>query len=242
MGTWLDRYRLAPGPQVWTEMTALGADIRNDAEWLSDATAVARETMRRARRNVELLVELLPSIGYEFNDEPFTPPPANVTGLLDEIEATIGVMPLALRVFFEEVGQVNLVGGHPGWDFDYLDQLVVEAPVDFILSEFEDWDHDRGTDWDRGSLFELPIAPDYLHKADVSGGAPYSVAVPNPGADGLLLWEPHMTTFSNYLRIAYRMGGMPGWQREPALLDEWALPDAPPPPELVEVARRLLAL
>jgi len=242
MGTWLDRYRRNPGPQVWAEMTALGEDIRKDAEWLSDATAVARETMRRARRNVELLVELLPSIGYEFGDEPFTPPPANAAGLLDEVEATIGVLPLALRVWLEEVGQVNFVGAHPGWKFEYLDQLVVEAPVDYILSEYEAWDHDRGTEWDRGALFEIPIAPDYLHKADVSGGAPYALSVPNGGADGLLLWEPHLTTFSNYLRIAFRMGGMPGWQDEPALHDEWALPNAPPPSELVEVARRLLKI
>ncbi len=242
MGRWLERYERGQRPQVWTEMTALGADIRGDVEWLSDARGVARETMRRARQNVELLVELLPSIGYEFSGEPFIAAPADASGAIDEVEATIGVMPLALRAFFEQVGRVDLVGRHPGWSFEYLDQLVVDAPPDFVLSEHEAWDHDRDSEYDRGSAFEIPIAPDYLHKADVSGGMPYGMAVPNGGADGLLLWEPHQTTFSNYLRIAFRMGGMPGWQREPALLDEWALPDSPPPRELVEVARRLLAI
>jgi len=40
-----------------TQLESRGAD---------DVRAVVRETMRRARRNVERLVELLPGIGYEF--------------------------------------------------------------------------------------------------------------------------------------------------------------------------------
>ena len=85
-------------------------------------------------------------------------------------------------------------------------------------------------------------SPDYLHKANVSGGTPYGIAIPNPGADGLLRWEPHQTTFVNYLRIAFRLGGMPGWQREPALLEEWALPSEAPPRWLLTLGEQLLAL
>jgi hypothetical protein len=149
---------------------------------------------------------------------------------------------LSLRLWFEEVGQVDLTGRHPAWEFEYPDPLVVDAPVDYILSEFEAFEHDRGTEWDRGSLFEIPIAPDYLHKANISGGAPYSLAVPNAGVDGMLLWEPHQTTFVNYLRIAFAMGGMPGWQRFPALVEEWALPKGPAPSELSEIASQLVRL
>lgn len=242
MGRWLERYQDGQCSQVWTEMTSLGADIRSDDESLADAKAVGRETMRRVRANVEQLVELLPGIGFEFEREPFIPPSENASQELDELERTIGRMPLALRLWFEEIGEVDLVGRHPAWDFDYPDPLVVQAPVGYVLSEFEEFEHDRGTEWDRGSAFEVPIAPDYLHKADVSGGMPYSMAVPNAGADGLLLWEPHQTTFVNYLRIAFAMGGMPGWQRHPALLEDWASPPSAPPSELVAIARRLLAL
>jgi hypothetical protein len=227
---------------VWAEMTSAGADLRSDAAAWEDARAVARETMRRARANVERLVELLPSIGYEFSEEPFVPPPPDVGAQLDSLAARIGLLPLALRAWFEEVGQVNLVGRHPGWEFAYPDPLVVEAPVDFVLSEFEDWLEDRGTEWDQGSVFELPIAPDFLHKADVSGGAPYSLAVPNAAADGLLLWESTQTTFVNYLRLAFQAGGMPGWFRRPGELDDWALPPSAPPPELADIAARLLPL
>lgn len=66
---------------------------------------------------------------------------------------------------------------------------------------------------------------------------PYAIAVPNPAADTLLLWEVHQTTFVNYLRA---MGGMPGW--EPALLEDWALPQQAPPAWLLELGRKLLPL
>jgi hypothetical protein len=42
----------------------------------------------------------------------------------------------------------------------------------------EVWSVDRSTEWNRGSTFEVLVAPEYLHKANVSGGMPYGVAVP----------------------------------------------------------------
>jgi hypothetical protein len=101
----------------------------------------------------------------------------------------IGLLPLALRIWFEEVGQVNLNGRHRAWSLEYPDPLVVEAPVQHIRSEYEAWTSARGTEWDRGTIFEVPLAPDYLHKANVSGGMPLAVAVPNPGADGVAAVE-----------------------------------------------------
>ena len=224
-------------------MTGLGSGLRSDPEDVKDARAVARETMRRARANVELLIERLPTLGFVFEEAtPFVPAPPGVADELDALEARIGLMPLSLRVWFEEVGMVSLNGRHEGWSFDYPDPLVVDAPTDFIASEHDVWQDELGTEWELRPVFEIGLAPDYLHKANVSGGPPYGVEVPNEGADGLLLWEPHQTTFCNYLRIAFRMGGMPGWQREPALLDDWALPSDPPPAELLELARRLRPL
>jgi hypothetical protein len=223
-------------------MTSLGGDLRSDGGALAEAIAVARETMVRARRNVERLIEALPSLGFEFESDPLADPPADAAAQLDALEAEIGLLPLALRIWFEEVGRVNLNGAHPEWSFDYPDPLVVDAPVEYVRSEYEAWAADRGTEWDRGMTFEVPVAPDYLHKADVSGGAPYGLAVPNGGADGLLLWEPHQTTFVNYLRIAFRMGGMPGWQKEPALFEEWAEPQEPPPTWLVQLGNELLPI
>jgi hypothetical protein len=239
MSRWLDRYRAGQCRQVWTEMTSIGPDLPADKAAAAEAAIVARETMRRARRNVEQLIDQLAGFGFKFEAMPLVDPPSDISSQLDALEADIGILPLSLRHWFEEVGQVNLNGTHPDWAFAYPDPLVVEAPSEYIRSEYEAWVTDRGTEWDRGTAFEIPLAPDYLHKANVSGGMPYGLAIPNPGADGLLLWEPHQTTFVNYLRIAFSMGGMPGWQREPALLEAWALPGAPPPDWLLALGREL---
>ena len=42
----------------------------------------------------------------------------------------------------------------------------------------------------------------------------YSIALPNAGADAALQGEKHNTTFVNYLRLAFRWGGFPGWEQE----------------------------
>ncbi len=134
---------------------------------------------------------------------------------------------------------MNLVGHHPDWDFEYHDALVVDAPVDFVLSEYEAWREDRGTEWD-GGPFTIDVAPDFLHKGNISGGPPYGLEVPNSGTDGLLLWERHQTTFVNYLRIAFHWAGCPGW--DPILLHDGAAPSEPFPAVLAEIGAELLPI
>src|SRR3954451_13999426 len=102
MSRWLERYRAGQHGQVWTEMTSLGAQVRSDDEGWRAATDVARETMRRARDNVERLVIGLPALGFDFEAEPFVPASAEVGAELDRLEARIGVLPLSLRTWFEE--------------------------------------------------------------------------------------------------------------------------------------------
>ena len=240
---WLDRYIRGDHVQVWTEMTSLGGRVRDDESTLTDATAVVTETMRRARANVVVLVEELKARGYLFDDPegrpPFEPPAPDIVHQLDDLERRIGPMPMALRGWYELVGRVNLVGSFPDWGYDYTDPLVVDAPVDYVLSEYDAWEHDRGTEWDRG-VFAIDVAPDWLHKANVSGGGPYAIEVPNQGVAALLLAEPHMTTFVNYLRIAFQWGGFPGWER--GLRDGWAQPSIPPPDLISELRGRLNSL
>lgn len=66
--TYLERYLNGDYEQVWQELIALGDQVRQDPIY-SDALAVARETMNRARRNVEIIYTRLKSIGYEFEAE-----------------------------------------------------------------------------------------------------------------------------------------------------------------------------
>ncbi len=178
--------------------------------------------MRRARVNVERIVARLGQIGYRFEIAPrstwienpdfYRPPSADMGRRIAELEATAGRLPLSLRAWYEVVGEVDLEGNHPDWDGrGYADPLVVEGLTGWA-SEYEEWQYQM-----EGSEvvepFLLPIAPDFYHKANVSGGAPYSVTLPCEDADALLVDEWHETYFVDYLRIAFRWGGFPGWER-----------------------------
>jgi hypothetical protein len=214
MGTWVDRYDAGSRVEVWTDMIGLGDALRSDPDGWAEATAVAARTMQRARRNVETLIERLTLDGYEFDPggglRTFEPPQSDASDRIDELEAVVGPLPLALRAWCEQVGSVSLLGRHPGVHLECADPLVVQVPLAHVQAEFVQWQADQGTEWSDGSGFAVDIAPDRLHKAGISGGPPYGLAIPNAAADVLLLWEPHQTTFTNYLRVAFAAGGFPG--------------------------------
>ena len=66
-GELLRRYQAGEHEAVWAELMALGAKVR-EAPHFDDAWAVARETMRRARHNVEHIIRRLDELGYRFWD------------------------------------------------------------------------------------------------------------------------------------------------------------------------------
>ena len=59
------RYQAGEHEAVWAELTALGAKLR-EAPHFDQAWAVARETMRRARHNIEQIIRRLDAMGYRF--------------------------------------------------------------------------------------------------------------------------------------------------------------------------------
>jgi len=78
---WLDRYQAGEHEIVWAEMTSIGPDVRSKP-YLEPAWAVAQETMRRARHNIETIVRRLDQIGYQFWDGrhgPADPQPMRVS-------------------------------------------------------------------------------------------------------------------------------------------------------------------
>jgi hypothetical protein len=238
---WLDRYRRGQGARVWAEMTGIGADIRR-TEWWPEARAVAAETMVRARANVERLLVGLPALGFEFENpmpKVLDPPSRTIVAELDELERVTGSLPLSLRAWYEHVGNVNLAGANPAWQYELTDPLVVDAPLDYVRSEFDDWLSSRSTPWARPT-FRIPIAPDALHKANISGGSPYEIDVPTEAADGLLLWEPGQTTFVSYLRHAFQWAGLPGW--DPASERYHSYAPGPVPPGIPQLAAELMAI
>jgi hypothetical protein len=206
----LDRYLDGQHVQIWTELYGLGPDVRADPDTWLDAQAVAEETLARVRRNLERLRDGLPAIGYRFArpERVLVAPPADVAEQIARVETVIGTLPLAFRVFWETVGAVDLSGEHPNWPHGLLDPLMFEMSADYAVETYEDM-VEQGIH-QPGEPFAVDFAPDDLHKADISGGAPYAVHAPNPSADGIVLWEIHQTTFVNYLRTVMRYAGLGG--------------------------------
>jgi hypothetical protein len=71
---WLDRYRRGQRGRVWHELRQFGGTIREPGLF-GEAQLVCDEMARRARHNVEVIVERLSSDGYRFhsNDDAQTP-------------------------------------------------------------------------------------------------------------------------------------------------------------------------
>jgi hypothetical protein len=65
MPTFEQRYLNGQCVEVWNDLIALGDKVR-DKSILPDAQAVADETMRRARQNLEMLIPRLAEVGYRF--------------------------------------------------------------------------------------------------------------------------------------------------------------------------------
>jgi hypothetical protein len=114
------------------------------------------------------------------------------------------------------VGDVWLVGTHPDWpESAAADPLVIELEgsmhpdasiVDYFSDELEA--HEEAGGAASAGRFELPVAPDRLHKANVSGSSPYGFVVPDAGADGLFAAEVTIP-FVTYLRSVFAGGGFP---------------------------------
>jgi hypothetical protein len=129
--SYLERYMVGEHEPVWAELQALGAAVREEPLY-TDALAVVRETMRRARRNIEVVIPRLEAIGYQFGyawatsggsqarqrpevdwSGPFVPPPSDTSTRLRQLQTTIGALPLSVVAWFETVGEVDFVGRPP---------------------------------------------------------------------------------------------------------------------------------
>src|SRR5579859_7270575 len=65
MVSYLERYLQGECIQVWAELVALGEHVREEPVY-ADAWAVACETMRRVRQNIEGVIPRLRARGYVF--------------------------------------------------------------------------------------------------------------------------------------------------------------------------------
>ncbi|SMO55869.1 hypothetical protein [Propioniciclava tarda] len=222
---WMDRYLSGAHEEVWTELRQYGARVR-EPHLIVEAQAVCDEMARRARHNLETLIGRLDEQGYRFhtNDDaqdpvaPLLPSSPHADRLASWLEETLGPIPLALSSWLRIVGDVWLVGTHPDWpESASADPLVIElefsrypeaSTQDYYLNELEAWE-EANADSETPDAFVLPVAPDRLHKANISGGPPYGFRLPDATAEGLFIAESPMP-FVSYLNDVFTNGGFPG--------------------------------
>jgi hypothetical protein len=216
--TLLERYLNGERDAVWAELRAAEESVREEPLF-SEAQAVLREAMTRVRRNIQTIVTFLEGEGYrfgtypqgdtplegvqpreDFSDLPLGMPLPDVLERMKAFEAEFGAIPLSLKMFWEVVGSVNLVGHHPDW-YSYSNPLWVEAidgALEMAIQEYEDQD------------MRIPIAPDIYHKDNVSGGEGYYLNLPNNCFDGAFWYEDSEVSFLEFLRINLEYAGFPG--------------------------------
>jgi hypothetical protein len=212
--------------EVWKELIALGPKVRKDDVY-PYAMAVASETMKRARHNIEVLIPRLREMGYQFHPagqptlDPWLLDGNDDPVLLERLQASKR-FPMSLIAWLTEVGLVTLTGSHPRLAFlenepnfpkIYSDPLDVSIchPV-ALEAELQTWVRKSG---ERGS-FETSISIDTYSKAWVTtdeypSGDFYSLELPNPAADFQVLGVKGKPYFVDYLRQAFKWGGFPGW-------------------------------
>lgn len=228
-GDRLSRYLRGEFVEVWDELRAYPSI---DGELRLEALEVARATMERVRDNVALVASRLAARGWiALSGALHTPPESVDVDAMKAIEARTGApLPPSLRAFWEIVGGVDLVwdyerGDAPalGVDLSMADALAVD-PARTAVDLIDEWDdRDDGVRPELRDPYKLDLAPDLLHKADISGGPPYGIELPFWGADPIWANEPHGFPFVDYLRHCLRWGGFGNLDRTPgaqSLVDE----------------------
>ena len=208
------RYRRGDHIEVWRELRRFGAI---DGALREEALAVAVETMRRVARCCDLAAERLSAEGWVALFGPLrSAPEPDLAKLLARLEQAAGSpVPPSLLAFWQVVGAVDFV-----WDYEQA-QAAPAFGLELNLTEMDPlaiqaaaaagamWLDERSAG-DLDAPSPLWLAPDRLHKANISGGDPYGIELPFRGADPPFDGEPHDLPFVDYLRLAFRWGGFPG--------------------------------
>ena len=184
----LSRYTAGAHQQVWADLLALGDEVRF-ATYFPHAYAVAKETMRRVRDNVETLVARLQTIGYRFArpDSAYLPADRRAVEQIQQIEGSLGPLPLSLRAFYEVVGSIDYSQStdqliqyhrHERSTATELELLGEEDPL--VVAPLEELAVQAAS---ANRRLYFCFAPDEFHKANYSGGENYHVWLPDPRAD-----------------------------------------------------------
>ena len=224
-GDLVARYENGDHRGVWNDLAAVA---HLDGPWRAEAEQVAALTMQRVRRSAQSLTAALIARGWPVSLEQALPgPTSDVEDRLKELEQLTGsAAPPALAAYWRIVGTIDLVP-RGTWNAPFPpgvpEQLTLADPLEIgDLSNgwysVDEWQAEvENLHPEIAGPLELDIAADYLHKANISGGAPYSVWLSNVGADPLVRHEKHGLAFTDYLRRAFEGKGFLRLDEQ----DEW---------------------
>lgn len=208
MGTLLERYDAGERRKVWDELHALGPLSLTPDSMHRDAEAVAQRTMERAASNVGVLHERLRAVGFQFDlpEYAFVPAGDEHAAALRALVEKVHAVPPTLTALFAALGDVSFRGWLPGWGSadEWRAQLL--DPFEFmadVRGEIERVDDELVAPEDRE--FRLPIAADYLHKNDFSGGAATVILLPSDEADARVV-EDDGVWFKRYIQNLSKFG------------------------------------
>jgi hypothetical protein len=141
---------------------------------------------------------------------------------LAELEERYGPIPLALRMWFEIVGEIDLCGVHPR-----LSCYVSRAPeeqqgpssdplVIVCMTSADELDY-LSAEEEGPFVPTFDLAPDACHKSNYSGGSPTGVQIPNAAFDAPLISDDQWNGMYlvEYLRLCFQWGGFPGLKDDP---------------------------
>jgi hypothetical protein len=147
-------------------------------------------------------------------------PDAELRRQIEEDSTNYGPIPLAFAAWFELVGEVDLCGIHPLLAcYESRAQPERQGPVSDPLvmtwMPVEDY-----VDYEDESEDEVPLlelAPDSLHKSNISGGGALAIRLPNAAIDAPLISDDQWTGvyLIPYLRRCFAYGGFPALHDNP---------------------------
>ncbi len=225
MPDWLKHYNKGEHAAVWLEMDALGPDIRKKAN-LAEARKVAAETMSRALRNIEALIEALPAIGYRFAA------PGESTGINWALELRLSnaleYAKKAGRKYAKDPWShpalewvereeppvpAHYLQGRPAWTVHRLPYADAKTALDALEAQLGGpLALSQRAFWETAGSVNLAGSHPLLNP----GGATSCLAVAGVRKAGLLM--PDATAgaaFVANLRHAFAWAGFPGWEGHP---------------------------
>lgn len=159
--------------------------------------------MERTADNIGVLRRRLVGLGFCFASAPVA---AEHVAAFDALVKKVGAVPPTLEALFAVVGDVSFRGWLPSWGSacEWESQLV--DPFEFVPDVYGEIDRvEDELVTEELRAFRLPIAGDYLHKNDISGGAPTEVPLPSHEADARVV-EDDGEWFRQYMRVASEHG------------------------------------